>query len=65
MIKFYTVEIKNKIEVPVVAQWVKDLAYSLLWLDLMLWCKFNPWPIVMARKKKREVEKQYIVLPLT
>ena len=27
-----------------VAQWVKDLALSLLWLGLLLWCRFDPWP---------------------
>ena len=27
-----------------VAQWVKDLALSLLWLCLLLWHGFIPWP---------------------
>jgi len=27
-----------------VAQQLKDLALSLLWLWLLLWCVFNPWP---------------------
>lgn len=27
-----------------VAQQVKDLVLSLLWLRLKLWCGFNPWP---------------------
>ena len=27
-----------------VAQWVKDLALSLLWLGLLLWHEFNSWP---------------------
>ena len=27
-----------------VAQKVKDLALSLLWLWLLLWCGFDPWP---------------------
>ena len=26
------------------AQWVKDLALSLLWLGPLLWCGFDPWP---------------------
>ena len=26
------------------AQWVKDLALSLLWLGSLLWHKFDPWP---------------------
>ena len=25
-------------------QWVKDPALSLLWLRLLLWPGFNPWP---------------------
>ena len=24
-------------------QWVKDPVLSLLWLWLLLWCKFHPW----------------------
>ena len=27
-----------------VAQRVKDLALSLMWLWLLLWCGFDPWP---------------------
>ena len=27
-----------------VAQQFKDLALSLLWLRLLLWCRFDPWP---------------------
>ena len=27
-----------------VAQGVKDLAWSLLWLRLLLWCGLDPWP---------------------
>ena len=26
------------------AQWIKDMVLSLLWLRLLLWCMFNPWP---------------------
>ena len=26
------------------AQWVKYLALLLLWLSLLLWHRFNPWP---------------------
>ena len=26
------------------AQWIKDLALSLLWLLLLLWLGFHPWP---------------------
>ena len=25
------------------AQWVKDLALSLFWLELLLWCWFGSW----------------------
>ena len=25
------------------ARWVKDLALSLRWSRLLLWCKFDPW----------------------
>ena len=25
-------------------QWIKDLTLSLLWLRLLLWRRFNPWP---------------------
>ena len=27
-----------------VAQWLKDPVFSLLWLWLLLWYGFNPWP---------------------
>ena len=26
------------------AHWVKDLALSLQWLELLLWCVFDPCP---------------------
>ena len=26
------------------AQWVKDLVLSRLWLGSLLWCRFDPWP---------------------
>ena len=26
------------------AQRVKDLVLSLLWVRLLLWCRFSPWP---------------------
>ena len=48
-----------------VAQWVKDLALSLLWLGLLLWHRFNlcprifymswPWP----KKKKKAIYFQF------
>ena len=43
-----------------VAQWVKDLELSLLWLWLQLWSGFNSWPrnfcmpSVWQKKKKNE-----------
>ena len=27
-----------------VAQWVKNLGLSLLWLGLLVWLGFDPWP---------------------
>ena len=30
--------------IPGLIQWVKDLALSLLWLRLLLWHGFDPWP---------------------
>ena len=37
---------KNEVKggVPVVAQWDKDLAVTLLWLWLLQRCRFDPWP---------------------
>ena len=39
-----------------VAQWVKDLALSLLWLGSLLWYMFNLWPrnfcMLQERPKK-------------
>ena len=45
------------------AQWVKDLALSFLWLWLQLWRKLDPWPgellhVVGMVKKKKEKEKK-------
>ena len=28
-----------------VALWVKDLALSRLWFRLLLWRRFDPWPV--------------------
>ena len=38
--------LRSSLEAPEfpVAQWVKDLALSLLWLWLQLWHRFHPWP---------------------
>ena len=32
------------LESSLMVQWVKDLALSLLWLRLLLWHRFDPWP---------------------
>ena len=43
-----------------VVQWVKDLALSLVWLELLLWREFDSWPgnfpmtRVHPKKKKKE-----------
>lgn len=42
-------------------QWVKDLMLSLLWLWLLLWHRFDPWPRELvdaagaAKKKKKKI----------
>ena len=44
-----------------VAQWVRDLGVSLMWLWLLLWCRLDPWPgnfhmpWVRAKKEERGV----------
>ena len=45
------------------AQRVKDLALSLQWLRLLLWCGFDPWPWEFAHaenagKKKKKKKNQ-------
>ena len=46
-----------------VAQWVKDPAWSLQQLGLLLWCKFHSWvgnfhiPLVRQKKKKKKKKK--------
>ena len=49
------------------AQWVKDLALSLLWLWLLLWGRFNPWPGNFYMpwawpKKKKELNGKFLSL---
>ena len=51
-----------------VAQWVKDLALSLLWLRSLLWHRLDPWPrefphAVGAVKKKKERERKFFPFP--
>ena len=49
------------------AQWVKDLVLSLLWLWLQLWCGLDPWPwnfliaMGLAKKKEREPYMESLV----
>ena len=42
------------------AQWVKDMVLSLLWLGSLLWCRCDPWlgnfQIPRARQRKRKGE---------
>ena len=45
------------------AQWVRDLALSLLWLGLLLWHGFDPWPgnfhmLCMWQKKKKKKKEE-------
>ena len=44
-----------------VVQQVEDLALSLLWLRLLLWHGFKPWPgnihmLCVAKKKKQQLK---------
>ena len=40
------------------AQWVKDLALSLLWLRSLLWWRLDPWPCMpRAWPKKKKIVK--------
>ena len=45
------------------AQWIKDLALSLLWLKSLLWRWFSPWPwkffVGVARKKRILILTKY------
>ena len=45
-----------------VAQWVKDLALSLLWLESLLWRRFWSWPrnfhMLRAQPKKKKKKKK-------
>ena len=44
-----------------VAQWIKDLVLSLLWLWLLLWHEFDPWSrkfhMTWACPKKKAIER--------
>lgn len=50
--------------VSLLAQWEKELALSLLWLRLLLWHWFSPWPrnfhLPWAQPKKKKKKKVYI-----
>ena len=45
-----------------VALWVKDPALSLLWLRLLLRCRFDSWPgnirMLRAQTKKKKKKKE-------
>ena len=48
------------------AQWVKDLVLLLQWLGLLLWHRFDPWPMKfhmpwMQTKKKEKKKKEKIL----
>jgi len=57
--------LKDVLGVPLVAQWVKDLALSLLWLRSQLWCGFDPSPWNLCRlwlwpkKKKKKKDPRW------
>ena len=46
---------------------VKDLALSLLWLRLLLWCTFHPWPgdlphaLGVAKKRKTQEPIEFYI----
>ena len=43
-------------------QRVKDLALSLQWRGLLLWCKFNPWwELLYAEGVAKNPPKQWII----
>ena len=55
-----------------VVQWVKDLALSLVWLELLLWREFNSWPgnfsmtrVHPKKKKKEKIAERRAVFSLT
>ena len=43
-------------------QWVKDPALSLLWLELLLWYGFSPWPGSFYAPQTWPKKKQFLVL---
>lgn len=47
---------KNEFQSSLMAQWVKGQILSLLWLQLLLWSKFDPWPrnFYMPRARPRK-----------
>ena len=46
-----------------VAQQVKDPALSLLWLWLLPWCRFNPWPGNFFMPQMWPPKKEFRALP--
>ena len=65
---FFSIKLKIRHQSSLVAQGIKDSALSLLWLALLLWCGFDPWPgnFSMPRewpeKKKKKRERDQKVL---
>lgn len=53
------------------AEWVKDLVWSLQWHGSLLWFRFDPWPqelphaacMVKKKKKRKEKKKAAIIFP--
>ena len=51
-----------------VAQWVKDLAWSLLWFESLLWRGFDPWPgnfhMLSVTKNKTKTKTGMLCWPI-
>ena len=58
--------LKIKPRSSLVAQWVKDLALSLLWLGLLLWCSLDLWlrepPHAVGLGRNKTKQKQQTTL---
>ena len=55
---------EERVQSSLVAQQVKAQVWSLLWLRLLLWLKFDPWPgnfhMPQVRLKEREGEHKQV-----
>ena len=40
-------------------QWVKDPVLLLLWLGLLLWCWFDPWPRSFCMPRAQPKQKRF------